>query len=275
MAGEAEEQLRAYVEYFRDLGVYDFYRRGELVYVAEEIVAAALSVKFGRPVKWIETRSENLQAQTHGRGQVNYIEAAVQKDGRLLGLKVRTVADFGAFLAYTTPISPNTTARMLNGPYSIPALDFQAVGVFTNLGRDHHDFHGGPEAYFASKASLFTRGRCAAGVVNGDDPAGRRLALIAECATTTVSGVTWPLTIASPSPHAALITTRSGSPLTGSTVNRIPAASAGTRRCTTTARLTAGSMPRRARYASARAVHRLAQQRFTAASSAASPRTFR
>lgn len=98
----------------------------------EEIVAAALSVKFGRPVKWIETRRENLQAQTHGRGQVNYIDAAVQKDGRLLGLKVRTVADFGAFLAYTTPISPNTTARMLNGPYTIPALDFLAVGVFTN-----------------------------------------------------------------------------------------------------------------------------------------------
>jgi aerobic carbon-monoxide dehydrogenase large subunit len=98
----------------------------------EEIVAAALAVKYGRPVKWIETRSENLQAQTHGRGQVNYIEAAVQKDGRLLGLKVRTVADFGAFLSYTTPISPNTTARMLNGPYQIQALDFQAVGVFTN-----------------------------------------------------------------------------------------------------------------------------------------------
>jgi aerobic carbon-monoxide dehydrogenase large subunit len=98
----------------------------------EEVVAAALAVKLGRPVKWIETRRENLQAQTHGRGQVNYIEAAVQKDGRLLGLKVRAVADFGAFLAYTTPISPNTTARMLNGPYAIPALDFQGVGVFTN-----------------------------------------------------------------------------------------------------------------------------------------------
>jgi carbon-monoxide dehydrogenase large subunit len=98
----------------------------------EEIVAAALAVKYGQPVKWIEDRSENLQAQTHGRGQMNYIEAAVQKDGRLLGLRVRTVADFGAFLAYTTPISPNTTARMLSGPYQIQALDFQAVGVFTN-----------------------------------------------------------------------------------------------------------------------------------------------
>ncbi len=98
----------------------------------EELVAALLAVKYERPVKWIEDRRENLQAQTHGRGQVNYIEAAVQKDGRLLGLRVRTVADFGAFLAYTTPVSPNTTARMLNGPYQIQALDFQAVGVFTN-----------------------------------------------------------------------------------------------------------------------------------------------
>jgi carbon-monoxide dehydrogenase large subunit len=98
----------------------------------EELVAALLAVKCERPVKWIEDRSENLQAQIHGRGQVNYIEAAVQKDGRLLGLRVRTVADFGAFLAYTTALSPNTTARMLNGPYQIQALDYQALGVFTN-----------------------------------------------------------------------------------------------------------------------------------------------
>lgn len=98
----------------------------------EEIATAALAVKYGRPVKWIEDRSENLQAQTHGRGQINYIEAAFQKDGRLLGLRVRTVADFGAFLAHTTPISPNTTGRMLSGPYQIQAIDFQAAGVFTN-----------------------------------------------------------------------------------------------------------------------------------------------
>lgn len=98
----------------------------------EELIAALLAVKYARPIKWIEDRSENLQAQVHGRGQVNYIEAAVQNNGRLLGLRVRTVADLGAFLAYTTPISPNTTARMLNGPYQIQALDFQALGVFTN-----------------------------------------------------------------------------------------------------------------------------------------------
>jgi DNA polymerase len=43
MAGEAEEQLRAYVEYFRDLGVYDFYRRGEPVYAAEMVAAEAVT----------------------------------------------------------------------------------------------------------------------------------------------------------------------------------------------------------------------------------------
>ena len=102
------------------------------VFVGEEIVAAKLAFKYERPVKWIETRSENLQAQTQGRGQINYVEAAVQNDGRLLGLKVRTIADLGAFLAFTTAMVPNGTPSMLNGPYRIEAVDSQVVGAFTN-----------------------------------------------------------------------------------------------------------------------------------------------
>src|SRR5713101_111166 len=62
-------------------------------FLGEEIIAALLSVKYERPVKWIEQRSENLQAQSQGRGQVNYIEAAFQGDGKLLGLKVYSIAD--------------------------------------------------------------------------------------------------------------------------------------------------------------------------------------
>jgi UDP-N-acetylmuramoyl-L-alanyl-D-glutamate--2,6-diaminopimelate ligase len=64
-----------------------------------------------------------------------------------------------------------------------------AVGVFTNLGRDHYDFHGGAEAYLACKASLFSADRCAAAVVNVDDPAGRRVAAAATGVTTTVSAM--------------------------------------------------------------------------------------
>ncbi|HEX7736726.1 MAG TPA: xanthine dehydrogenase family protein molybdopterin-binding subunit [Ktedonobacteraceae bacterium] len=101
-------------------------------FVGEEVVAAALAVRLGRPVKWIESRSENLQAQTQGRGQVNYIEAGYQANGRLLALRVHTIADLGAFLANTTTMVPVGTASMLNGPYRIQAMQSQIIGAFTN-----------------------------------------------------------------------------------------------------------------------------------------------
>ncbi|MFM7069721.1 MAG: UDP-N-acetylmuramoyl-L-alanyl-D-glutamate--2,6-diaminopimelate ligase [Actinomycetes bacterium] len=56
----------------------------------------------------------------------------------------------------------------------VEAVDF-AVGVFTNLGLDHLDFHGTPEAYFAAKAELFRPGRCRSAVINCDDVHGRLL----------------------------------------------------------------------------------------------------
>lgn len=101
-------------------------------FLGEEIVAAALAVKYARPVKWIKSRTENLQAQIHGRGQINYIEAAVKNDGQLLGLKLRTVGDMGAFLAGMTAGIPMGTTHLLNGPYQVQALDCQVVGAFTN-----------------------------------------------------------------------------------------------------------------------------------------------
>src|SRR5947207_2010792 len=101
-------------------------------FVGEEIIAAAMALKFERPVKWIESRSENLQSQTHGRGQINYIEAAYQHDGRLLGLKVRTIADLGGFLGRATTLVPMGTPSMLNGPYRISAVSSQLIGAFTN-----------------------------------------------------------------------------------------------------------------------------------------------
>ena len=100
--------------------------------LGEEIVAAALAIRYGRVVKWIESRSENMQAQTQGRGQVNYIEAAFQNDGRLLGLRVRTIADLGAFFAGATAMVPNRTQFFLCGPYQVQAVDSQVMGVFTN-----------------------------------------------------------------------------------------------------------------------------------------------
>lgn len=101
-------------------------------FLGEEIVAATLAVRHERPIKWIEGRNEDLQAQTHGRGQINYIQAAFQNDGRLLGLKVRSTADLGAFLSWVTAMVPNGTPYLLNGPYQVKAVESEVVGVLTN-----------------------------------------------------------------------------------------------------------------------------------------------
>lgn len=101
-------------------------------FLGEEIIAALLTIKLGRAVKWIEQRSENLQAQSQGRGQINYVEAAFQNDGKLLGLRVRSLADMGAFLTYATAMIPARTPSMLCGPYQVHAIDSEMVGVFTN-----------------------------------------------------------------------------------------------------------------------------------------------
>ncbi len=101
-------------------------------FVGEEIIAALLAVKYARPVKWIESRRENLQGQIHGRGQISYVEAAFRGDGRLLGLKIRSIGDLGAFLVGATAMVPNGTPYLLSGPYQVQAVESQVAGVFTN-----------------------------------------------------------------------------------------------------------------------------------------------
>ncbi len=101
-------------------------------FMGEEIIAALLAIKLQCTVKWIEQRGENLQAQSQGRGQINYVEAAVQNDGKLLGMRVHSIADLGAFLTFATAMVPARTPSMVCGPYHLPALESQMVGVFTN-----------------------------------------------------------------------------------------------------------------------------------------------
>ncbi len=101
-------------------------------FLGEELAAASLAMQLARPIKWIEDRSENLLAQTHGRGQVSYIEAAFQNDGRLLALKARTVGDMGAFPAGVSPFIHARTGVMLSGPYQVQAVESVTIGSFTN-----------------------------------------------------------------------------------------------------------------------------------------------
>ena len=84
----------------------------------EEIALAALAMRLGRPVKWIEDRAENLIASTHARAQDVRVRAAMSVEGDLLAMDVDMVCDQGAYGAYPHGVSLEamTTSGMLPGP---------------------------------------------------------------------------------------------------------------------------------------------------------------
>ncbi|MGH7325775.1 MAG: xanthine dehydrogenase family protein molybdopterin-binding subunit, partial [Candidatus Rokuibacteriota bacterium] len=97
----------------------------------EEILTAFAARKLGRPVKWIETRSESMMATFHGRGQVHLGELAVAADGAFLGLRVEGIGDLGAHLEGFTCLPPILCGRLITGAYRIPAASYRVRGVFT------------------------------------------------------------------------------------------------------------------------------------------------
>src|SRR3989440_7244392 len=89
--------------------------------VGEEIAVAAATRRLGRPVKWIEERSENCAATWHGRGQVQEVELAAQRDGTVLAVRSRVLADMGAHLEPYSAFVPTVVAELQTGCYRIPA----------------------------------------------------------------------------------------------------------------------------------------------------------
>jgi carbon-monoxide dehydrogenase large subunit len=106
---------------------------GKLNVYAEEALALALARRLKVPVKWVEDRSENHLASTHGRGQVQHIELAARRDGKILGMKVRLLADMGAYLQLLTPGIAIFGSFTYPGLYTFDAYSFECTGVFTNL----------------------------------------------------------------------------------------------------------------------------------------------
>jgi aerobic carbon-monoxide dehydrogenase large subunit len=96
------------------------------------IVAAWASRQLGQPVRWVSTRSEDIATNTHGRGQVVYVDAATDADGRLRGLRSRIISDLGSFLHVNTLTPAPLFLRMIPGCYKVPAYEGQLTGVFTN-----------------------------------------------------------------------------------------------------------------------------------------------
>jgi carbon-monoxide dehydrogenase large subunit len=95
-------------------------------------VAAVAAMMFGRPVKWIEDRSDNFLAAYQGRGQDADVELAVDGDGTFLAVRARIVADLGAYLYPMTPVVPVTSAMLVTGAYATPVADVELIGVATN-----------------------------------------------------------------------------------------------------------------------------------------------
>ncbi|MGH9049213.1 MAG: xanthine dehydrogenase family protein molybdopterin-binding subunit [Acidimicrobiia bacterium] len=96
----------------------------------EFVIACAVARALGRPVKWTETRSENMIAMNHGRAQLQHVELGLKRDGTFVGLRVRVVADSGAYPG-TGAFLPFLTRSMAQGVYRIPEIQFNSVSVAT------------------------------------------------------------------------------------------------------------------------------------------------
>ncbi|MBI1239393.1 MAG: molybdopterin-dependent oxidoreductase [Alphaproteobacteria bacterium] len=116
----------------------------------EETVVAWASRKVGRPVKWTAERSESFLADAHGRDHHTHAELALDKDGKFLALRVKTIANLGAYLStFASSVPTYLYGTLLSGQYAIPAIYVEVDGVYTNTAPvDAYRGAGRPEATF-------------------------------------------------------------------------------------------------------------------------------
>jgi carbon-monoxide dehydrogenase large subunit len=105
---------------------------GKAGVISEHAVAIAVAKHLGRPVRWIETRSENMQGMPHGRAQVQYAELGLKRDGTIVGLRCRVIGDCGAYAGWGGSLALSSTRMMAQGVYRIPKISYDAVAAITN-----------------------------------------------------------------------------------------------------------------------------------------------
>ena len=122
----------------------------------EEMVAAFATMKLGHPVKWIEDRSENLAVTIHGRDQVDYVEVAATKEGKVTGMKVHGISDLGAYCQIFTDVIMIAFGFPVScGAYDIPTIHLSADIVFTNKApTDAYRGAGRPEATYVAERAI-------------------------------------------------------------------------------------------------------------------------
>ncbi|MGH2820582.1 MAG: xanthine dehydrogenase family protein molybdopterin-binding subunit, partial [Actinomycetota bacterium] len=139
---------------------------------AEEAICLAVARRVGGPIKWVEERSENYVATIHGRSLIQDMEVAATEEGKITGVRVKLLADMGAYLQLVTPGIPLLGAFLYQGIYQPEAYQFDCVGVFTNkTPTDAYRGAGRPEATYAIERVVDTLARR----VNKDPVAIRKL----------------------------------------------------------------------------------------------------
>jgi carbon-monoxide dehydrogenase large subunit len=106
-------------------------------------------------VKWIETRHENFVATIHGRGVIHDVEVAATQEGKILGFRVKELADMGAYYQLLTPGIPELGGWVYMGPYDVQAYWYEFTGVMTNATpTDAYRGAGRPEATFVLERAV-------------------------------------------------------------------------------------------------------------------------
>jgi carbon-monoxide dehydrogenase large subunit len=105
---------------------------GKLQICAEETLCAWASKELGRPIKWIETRSEAMATSHHGRAQVDHVRMAAKSDGTITAFEANIIQDCGAYFGLLTPMIPELGAFVMTGCYAIPNVQTNITGVLTN-----------------------------------------------------------------------------------------------------------------------------------------------
>jgi carbon-monoxide dehydrogenase large subunit len=151
--------------------------RGKIFPESGMVLWAAKRV--GRPVKWLSGRSETFVCDPHGRDHVTRAEMAFDREGKALGVRIRTVAAMGAYLQDFGPRIPTVAGGRINGTvYDIQALNVQVRCVFTNTTpTDAYRGAGRPETAYVLER-LFDAGAAALGL--GRDEIRRRNYIRAE-----------------------------------------------------------------------------------------------
>ncbi|HZA02831.1 MAG TPA: xanthine dehydrogenase family protein molybdopterin-binding subunit, partial [Hyphomicrobiaceae bacterium] len=116
----------------------------------EEVVCLWVARKIGRPVKWVAERSEAFLTDAHGRDHVTHAEMAFDAEGKITALRVKTIANLGAYMStFSSSVPTYLYGTLLSGQYEIPAIYCEVDAVYTNtVPVDAYRGAGRPEATF-------------------------------------------------------------------------------------------------------------------------------